>query len=397
MSNSFVEFKDDEECLRLIKENRDSDPVQLSIKLSSIEAEKRNFIVSQVSGRQKAKHKFPFLLKTDSILFPSKISLEQSSSEKSAAFKATLVKGKNALDLTAGFGIDAHFFSKSFNCVILVEQDLDLLDVVKHNFFILNAKNVQFIASDAITALNSLSEEFDLIYLDPSRRLQSKKVFRIEDCSPDISALLPILKSRCKEVMIKLSPMLDITEITRKLTGVSDIYVISIDNECKEILVRLNKNDFSGKIHCIELGSHPFTYKFSIEVEKSYSASSSAMLNYLYLPNASVAKSGAFNSLVKDFGVNKISPNSHIYTSDTWVENFPGSGFKVIELSNYKKRISKKKEEYRGFNIIKRNFPDEVKTIASKLKIKDSGKYYLIAYRNSENKPEICIAEKINV
>lgn len=397
MSNSFVEFKDDEECLRLIKENRDSDPVQLSIKLSSIEAGKRNFIVSQVSGLQKSKHKFPFLFGTDSILFPSKISLEQSSSEKSAAFKATLVKGKNALDLTAGFGIDAYFFSKAFKNVILVEQDPDLLDIVKHNFSMLKTKNAQLIASDAKTALNSLSEQIDLIYLDPSRRIQSKKVFRIEDCSPDISALLPILKSRCNEVMIKLSPMLDITEIIRKLPGVTDIYVISIDNECKEILVRLNEKEFSGEIHCVELGNHPFKYKFSINDEKSYSVSSSAMLNYLYLPNASVTKSGAFNSLAKDFGVNKISPNTHIYSSDALVENFPGSCFKVIEISNYKKGISEKKEEYRGFNIIKRNFPDEIKTIASKLKIKDSGKYYLIAYRNSENKPEICIAEKINV
>ena len=390
-----MEFKDDEECLRLIKENKDSDPVQLSIKLSSIETEKRNFIVSQVSGRQKAKHKFPFLLKTDSILFPSKISLEQSSSEKAAVFKASLVNGKNAIDLTAGHGIDAYFLSKAFNRISLVEQDTDLLNIVKHNFSMLKSKNVEFIPSDAKAALDSLNKHFDLIYLDPSRRLQSKKVFRIEDCSPDISELLPLMKSRCKELMIKLSPMMDISEIIRKLPGISDIYVLSIDNECKEILIRLNENDFSGKIHCIELGNHPFTYKFSINDEKSFAVSSSAMSYYLYLPNASITKSGAFNSLVKDFGVNKISNNTHIYTSVELVNDFPGTIYKVIEISNYKKGISGKKDEYRGFNIIKRNFPVDVNAIASKLKIKDSGKYYLIAYGNSENKPEICIAEKI--
>lgn len=397
MSNNFLQYSNDKECQDLISKYEDENVSDVAIKLAKLERTKRNFILEQIKGRKKGKEKFPSLASFDQLIYPPYISIEQCSSEATALYKSKLFSGNHFIDLTAGFGVDDYYFSKSFKELILVEKDKNLSNIVSENFKNMDDKHVNVLNSSAEDFLERDVSTVDLIYVDPSRRIDSKKVFRIEDCEPNLIKILPILKNKSDRILLKLSPMMDLSEIRRSIKGISEIHIVSLSNECKEILVCMEKSKESDHVHCIDLGKNTASYTFSPNQEKDVSVEFSEPKQFIYLPNASITKAGAFNSISKDFDLNKISANTHVYTSDKLNKDFPGSIYQVKSNFAYKKDELQKATKQTSFNIIKRNFPYEIKDIVKKLKISDSGTDYLLAYRNKEEKPKLCLCSKVIV
>jgi len=338
-------------------------------------------IVQQIKGKNVAQKKFQFLLK-DGIVFPPNLNLEQASSQATAEFKAKDLKGKKFIDLTSGFGIDAYFLSQNFQEITLVERNQELLEIVKHNWNVLGRK-VHFRNEDLENFLAENKEKFDLIYLDPARRDSEKnKKFLLEDLSPNLLEIQDKLLGISEEVMIKLSPLIDISYLISVLKNVRKIQIIAVKNEVKELVVFLNsaKKNSDVEISCVNLESEDSDFTFNYEAEKLAVAEFSDVLQYLYIPNNSVLKSGGFKMVSETFNVKKLHPNSHFYTSDQLVKDFPGRILKV-EIIDSKQILKGEK-----FNIISKNYPLSPDEIKKKYKIKDGGKRYLIFTQTHKRK-----------
>lgn len=330
-------------------------------------------IVQQIKGKKVAARKFPFLL-TDGILFPPNLNLEQASSQTTAEFKAKDLSGSKFLDLTAGFGIDAYFLSENFDVITLVEQNGILAETVKHNWRILNRK-ADFCNESLENFLEKNTAQFDLIYLDPARRDHNRnKKFLLEDLSPNLLEIHDKLLRISERIIIKLSPLIDISYLISVLPSITKIQILAVRNEVKELLVFIESDSGNGdvEISCVNLESDDVEFSYSFTDEKSVVSEFSDALNYLFIPNNSVLKSGAFNLISERFGLNKLHPNSHFYTADKYVLNFPGRMFKVEKTDS--KQI-KKGEKY---NIIAKNYPLSPDDIKKKYKISDGGENYLI-------------------
>ncbi len=329
-------------------------------------------LAQQIQGRKIARRKFPFLLK-EHILFPPHLNLEQSSSQVTAEYKAGLISGNRFLDLTAGFGIDAFFMSQSFSDVSLVEQNTGLLDVVRHNWQTLG-KNATFINSPLQDFINTETDSFDVVFLDPARRDDAqRKKFLLSDLSPDILTLREELLKLAPTVVIKLSPLIDISYLLSVLDCVSDIHLIAVKNEMKEVVVVLKKGwTAEPVITCVNLESQQPSFNFYVKEEISAQPEFSEPLNYLYLPNAAVLKAGAFNLISERFKLRKLHPNSHLYTSGKHIPDFPGRSWsaELIKAGELKKRTQ--------YNIISRNHPLTPEQIKKKYGLRDGGDLYLI-------------------
>lgn len=363
-----------------ITANLDKDLHTLLLKKSPFPEVTMQEIVQQIKGKQVAHKKFPFLLQ-EGIIFPPQLNLEQSSSEKTAVYKSSFLKGKRFIDLTCGFGIDAYYLSQNFEEITLIEQNTDLLKIVEHNWTVLG-KRAEFINVKLEDFLNKNKENFDVIYLDPARRDSSKnKVFLLEDLSPDILEIQDHLLSISNEIVIKLSPLIDLKYLVFVLKNVSKIAIIAVKNDVKEVVVYLSHED-PGKVIChsvnLESGESDFIFQFG-EEENAHSEYTEPE-RFIYLPNNSILKAGTFNLISERFGVQKLHPNTHIYTSKEKVENFPG---RIIEMEVIENKQIKKKEQY---NIISKNYPLKPDEIKKKYGIKDGGERYLIFTQSKKGK-----------
>ncbi len=369
------------EVQNYLNANLTSDLHYLLLKKSPFAEVSMQEIVQQIKGKKVAHKKFPYLLK-DGIIFPPNLNLEQASSQATAEFKAQHLKGKSFVDLTCGFGIDAYFLSQNFEEVTLVEQNSELLEIVKHNWKILGRK-ADFINQNLENFLKQNQQKFDLIYLDPARRDQHKnKKFLLEDLSPNLLEIQDDLLKISDQIIIKLSPLIDISYLISVLKNVVEIQIIAVRNEVKELLVfiQLNKDSPQTTITCINLESEEHSFSFNYIEEKSAISEFSEPLQYLYIPNNAVLKSGGFNSISEKFNLKKLHPNSHFYTSEELLENFPGRRLKVEIIDS--KQIKKGEK----FNIISKNYPLTPDEIKKKYKIKDGGKDYLIFTQTLKNK-----------
>lgn len=329
-------------------------------------------IVQQIKGKNVAERKFPFLQK-EGIIFPPHLNLEQASSQATAEFKSKELRGEKFLDLTCGFGIDSYFLSKNFKSATLVDQNSELLDIVQHNWKTLE-RDATFVHSDLEEFLRTNQEKFEVVYLDPARRDQLKnKKFLLEDLSPNLLEIQEQLEKISNKIIVKLSPLIDISYLISVLKNISEIQIIAVRNEVKELLVVM-ESGFDGdvRIHCINLesGEQPFIFNFG--EEKVAVSEFSEPMRYLYIPNNSVLKSGAFNSIAQNFGLKKLHPNTHLYTSEQKCNNFPG---RVMEVETISSGVLKKGEKY---NIISRNHPLMPDQIKKKFRISDGGNRYLI-------------------
>lgn len=368
------------EIQNYINANLNTDLHTLLLKKSPFSEVSMHEIVQQIKGKLVAERKFPFLLK-EGILFPPQLNLEQSSSEKTALYKSGFLKGNKFIDLTSGFGIDAFYLSQNFDNITLVEQNTELLKIVENNWGILGRK-AKFINLKLEDFLNENQEHFDVIYLDPARRDEQKnKVFLLEDLSPDILEIQEKLRSISNQVVIKLSPLIDLKYLVSVLPGISRIDIIALKNDVKEVVVFLS-NENTDKIicNCVNLESKESVFSFTFGEEETAQSEYSEPERYIYIPNHSILKAGVFNLISQKFGLKKLHPNSHLYTSRERIEDFPG---RILEMETVDSKSIKKKGQ---FNIITKNYPLKPEEIKKKYGLKDGGDQYLIFTQSKKGK-----------
>jgi hypothetical protein len=379
-----------------IKANTDASITKLALQKNPFPDINWNAILEQIAARQKAKDKLPTWFSTDGILYPSKISVEQTSSEKTAQYKASLLSGIKMIDLTGGFGVDAYYFSKQFQETIHCEMNLELATIVKHNFEKLQANSITCYHSDSLAVLKTLNTKFDWIYIDPSRRNESKgKVFLLKDCLPNVPELLPIYFEFTENILIKTAPILDISAGLKELLHVKKIHIVAVENEVKELLWEISKG-YSEAITIETINfkkDKPEVFNFILS-ENSERPTYALPKKYLYEPNSAIMKSGGFEEVSAHFHLEKLHPHSHLYTSETIID-FPGRIFEVQSAIAYQKHEMKPALENQKANITTRNFPDSVEEIRKKWKIKEGGDRYCFFTTDANNHKIVLICTKI--
>lgn len=387
------------EAQSFITKYEQENPSELALKYAQKVEFPIQLAVSQIKSRQKAKIKLPEWYGTKNIIFPHGVSMEQCSSEKTAKYKSELIQGKSLIDLTGGTGIDTYYLSKSFEQTTYVEHNKEFCELANHNFSALGSKiNVEI--GEAASYVEKQESAIDWFYLDPARRdTSNKKVFKVSDCQPDLNTLLPLLLKTKANVLVKLSPMLDIKEVINTLTNIKAIHVVSAGNECKELLL-LIENEYKGEItvNAVNIGNEiRDEFSFTYAKENNAKPEFSKPLQYLYEPNVSILKAGAFKSIAVDFSLFKIHRHSHLYTSEALVDNFQGRLFKIITVIPASTKALKSYLESGKANLTVRNFPLTTNQLGKKLKIKDGGKVYIFATTIAGDKHRLIVCEKLNL
>jgi len=371
------------EVQNFINDNLNADIPSLSLKKSPFPFISSGELAEQIDSKKRSEHKLPLWFNTPDIYYPTKLSIEQASSEIAARYKANLILGGDIIDLTGGFGVDACFFAKKAKNVTHCELNKELSDISEHNSGVLGIK-INHQALDGIEYLSSVNKIYDTIYVDPSRRINSKKVFLLKDCEPDIIRNLALLRNKSAFLMIKTAPLLDIQSTISELKEVSSIHIISIRNECKEVLYLIDRQNCGNDplIICAMINAEEIsTYSFKPSEEKNFIISEySEPLNFIYAPDVAILKAGCFKLITRDFSIHKIQQHTHLYTSYELINSFPGKKFKLLWTWNYGDFI--KEQSFKKANIICRNFPLSPENLKTKLKISDGGEEYLLFCKN---------------
>ncbi|WP_313807707.1 THUMP-like domain-containing protein [Flavobacterium sp.] len=359
---------------------------------------KWNDILNQIASKSKAKDKLPTWFSHQCIIYPSKISIEQTSSEIAAKYKASIISGVTLIDLTGGFGIDDYYFAQQFNKVAHCELNAELSEIVNHNYHILNQRNIECYQGDSLEILKELNQQWSWIYVDPSRRSDVKgKVFMLKDCLPNVPNLLETYFNYSNNILIKTAPILDITSGLSELSFVKKIHIVAIENEVKELLWEIENNyDGDVEINAVSITKEKIAvYSVNLsEIQTETNAEYSEPMQYLYEPNAAMMKTGAFDDIATHFNLKKLQQHSHLYTSETEIE-FPGRKFAVKKIFHFDKTEMKKNLEGKKCNITVRNFPISVEEIRKKWKIKDGGNLYCFFTTNLNNEKIVVLCEKI--
>lgn len=389
-----------EKEIAFIEINKTKSLPEIALTLSKHPELDKNFIINQINGLQKAQKKLPEFYQNNNIIYPASISIEQCSSEQTATFKTTIIRHSglapesHLIDLTGGFGIDTYYFSKQFKEVTYLEPNVELFNVVQQNFKTLGAININFKNTTTEDFLNNNTQHFDIAYIDPSRRNESEKVFMLSDCIPNIIDLQEEILKIADKILIKTSPILDIKQSIKELENVSEIWVVSLNNECKEVLYLVDKETPSEpNINTVNIGKIIQEFSFNYTNEENCSTHFSEPLNYLYEPNTSILKAGAFKSVAKEYKLKKIALHTHLYTSENLVENFPGRCFKINTVLPYQPKAFKKLGIKKA-NITCRNFIDSVAQIKKKLNCTDGGNNYVFAATDLNDNPIIIVTNK---
>lgn len=353
-------------------------------------------LIEQIEAKKRCQKKLPTWFNSDNIYFPNKLNIEQTSSEITAEYKSRLISGSTLVDLTGGFGVDSYYFSKQIENITHCEINEELSKIVEYNYQQLNIKNIKCVAINGIEYLKTTKQSCDWIYIDPSRRHDSKgKVFFLNDCFPNVPKQLDFLFKYSNNILIKTSPLLDISIGKNELKNVKTIHIIAVNNEVKELLWIL-ENGFNGSINIktVNIKSNK-TEKFDFLLDKERSAivEYSEPLNYLYEPNAAILKSGGFKSISENLKVFKLNKNTHLYSFDKLIE-FPGRRFKIEKILPYNRKLIKK-ELIKKANISIRNFPETVEQIRTKFNIEDGGNIYLFYCIDNTYKKVVLICSKV--
>lgn len=363
------------EVQQFLERHPNESPTKLALKKSPFEGISSSELAAQLDGKQRALIKIPLWAETPRIYFPAKLNLEQCSSQKTAIFKSSLIKaGAHLIDITSGFGIDSFYLATRAKQVVSCELNAELARISSHNALVLGAENIKVLATNGIDyLLDSPQEHFDYIYLDPSRRVQNKKVFLLDECEPNLVALQGVFFERSTIIISKLAPLLDISSALNMLNHVKDVYVVSLQNDCKE-LIFIQDKAYSGEptIHAVRLfKEEQQIISFTYEQERAALVEYSAPLTYLYEADVALTKAGAFKTIAKHFDIKKLHKSTHLYTSDQKIADFPGKTFTVHEVESFT-HFKKKKNTLKS-DIIAKNFPLKTEEIKKKFKIKDAG------------------------
>lgn len=359
-------------------------------------------VVHQINMRHKSKSKLPIWSKNLNTIFPSKISYEQASSEATARFKASLFTGKTFADLTGGFGVDAYFFAQRFQSGFYVEKQAELHHIAQHNYRELHCRHIDCHHTDAEVFLQQLipySENkpslLDLIYIDPARRNKHhQKVFRLAECQPDVVRLLPKLLKCTSNILLKTSPMSDISFVTSELKNVQKAWVIAVENECKEVLfwISRDKQPSNLPICAVNLGKdRTQIFHFNQLDEAKVQVRYALPDQFLFRPNTAVLKAGAFKTIAHTFDIHKLHPNTHLYTATTPKHDFVGKTYYIRHVCKYTKRSVIPHLSDRKANIATMNFPDSPALVRKKLGLKDGGNQYIFGITDKDNKKIILI------
>lgn len=379
-----AQFEEDltlnEATKQFIRENLNADVPTLALKKAPVGTDV-SLALRQIEARQLLRKKVPSWSENEDLVFPAHLSIEQCSSEASAKYKASLMQGFSFADLTGGLGVDVYFISQHFRQVDYVERQAELCDLARHNFSVLDAN---------IAVRNAAAEEYlrvcgpkDWIFVDPARRdIHGHKTVSIADCTPDVTTLQDVLLKKAEKVMVKLSPMLDINKAMAELRHVSEVHVVAVANECKELDLVM-QCDFQGeaRITCVNLLTTQPPVCFSLDEEmESQAKMAENVSNYLYEPNPAVMKSGCFKLLTDRYGVFKLHRNSNLYTSERLVADFPGRIFEVEAWAPFNKKMKKDLlSDVEKASIAVRNFPLSVAELRKTLHIADGDEVYLFA------------------
>ena len=364
------------------------------------------FFLQQIEGKQRTRDKLPTLNQLPDWWFPVRLSCEQCSSEATAGYKAQIYPSTchTLIDLTAGYGVDTFFMAEGVQEAHYVERNAELCAIAEHNFSLYrpkiqvhNTTAEEFLATLPISnsqfpiANNLYPISNTLIYLDPARRSQSGgKVFRIEDCEPNVIELLPTLRLHANHIMIKFSPMLDITAALRVLGRDWDTHIVAVNNEVKEVLFLTG----TGVMHAVNIrGMQTDRFFFSPENEQQAKLTIAADIQqYIYEPNAAIIKAGAYRLVGERYELQKLDTNTHLYTSDSFISGFPGRVWEVIEAEV--KDPKKQLDSHAKYSILSRNYPLSPDDIRKKYKLKDGDDRYLLAARH-QGKPKLILARRI--
>lgn len=372
-----------EKTRNFIEKNIDADVRQLALKGCRDKEVDLSLALRQIAGHQKARQKLPSWAASDGLLYPQHLSLEQCSSEQTAKYKADicrrLLPSSNTLvDLTGGFGVDISFMSKAFEQATYVEQNEELFSVVEHNMALL-APNVKCINGDGVEVLHHLSH-VTMIYMDPARRdAHGARTYGICDCTPNVLELRDELLQKADVVMLKLSPMLDWRKAVEDLGQqyVSEVHIVSSQNECKELLLVLKKQAEDMQLFC---ANNDETWQVPRFIQQEPPHINLSEARFLYEPNASIMKAGCFKEVEQVFGVKQLAPNSHLFVSAEKSATFPGRKLRISTAITMQKR--ELKTALQGIdraNITTRNFPLTAVQLRQRLKLKDGGDHYIFA------------------
>ena len=373
-----------EQTQRFIRENANKDIRTLALSGSKYPDVDIPFALDQIAGRQTARKKIPRWAAIDDVVYPPHLSMEQCSSEQTALYKASMVEGETLVDLTGGFGVDFSFMSGGFKKSIYVERQKHLCEIADSNFRVLKLAGANVVCGDGVEYLETL-DHVSWIYLDPARRNEhGGKTYAISDCMPDVTEIKDLLLAKADKVMVKLSPMLDWRKAVDDLGNcVSEVHIVSVDNECKELLLIMQREAAELKVVCVNndevfvFGSSDDTFRSEGVKEWRSDATEST---YLYEPNASIMKAGCFAELERAFGARQVERNSHLFVSEHFIEDFPGRKFRVEKVTTLnKKDIKNALDGIVKANITVRNFPMSVEQLRKRLKIKEGGSDYIFA------------------
>lgn len=363
---------------KYIDSNLNADVAEIALAKSQFDGISSAEIVRQISSKKKSQKKLPTWFNTPGIYYPPTLSIEQTSSEITAKYKSALAKGDLLIDITGGFGVDAFYFAKKAKKVIHCEVNEDLSSIATHNAEVLGIKNMDFLAVNGIEYLDSSSEDFDTIYIDPARRSEIGKVFMLRDCTPDISANLDMLLTKASRIIVKTAPLLDIKAGLSELKNVSEVHIVSLKNECKELLWVID-NGFKGvtKLVAVTINDAEKQFAFQedeIDVLPDFAVNISDS-DYLYEPDAALLKSGAFNLIGERYKLKKLHPHTQLYISNTLNADFAGRIFKIDQIIST--GTIKKSAGLVG-NVIVRNYPAKPEELIKKYKIKSSKNHFII-------------------
>ena len=377
--------------------------------------------LQQIAGRQTARKKLPSWTEVEGVVYPPHLNMEQCSSEQTARYKSQIAgKGESMVDLTGGFGVDLYWISQGFRQCTYVEQNEQLCAIAQENFRRLG-RSCCVCCCDTATYLTEMPR-VSLAFLDPARRNEhGGRTYGIEDCTPNVLELLPLLVQKADRILFKLSPMLDWRKAVSDLENaspngvfkVAEVHIVSVDNECKELLLLLDKEQTDGlRVVCVN-GASSFTFLPSVGMFSSQAGNNlfpvweyltdsdlaDSPLN-LYEPNASIMKAGCFAELEAQFPVQQISVNSHLFLSSDEINDFPGRKFKILSISSMNKQEIKKKFSeslvpMESANIAVRNFPMSAEQLRKKLKLKDGGDTYIFATTLASGEHKLFFCRKI--
>ena len=413
----------------------------------------REFVIRQIHARQVLSKKLPSWAENDELVFPKKLSLEQCSSELTAKYKAELLSTKSheitrkefsedscsladekriLIDLTGGMGVDTAFLSDNFDKTYYVEMQEELCEMAKHNFKVMN-KNIEVVNDNAEHFL-TICDEVDCIYLDPARRDEyGRKMVSLHDCSPDVVELHDLLLKKAKRVLVKVSPMLDIEMVKKELKDITEIHVVAVRNECKEILICQRTTD-NGQQTCensedclqmiaVDLRENwNFAFTENEELEAQWTLADNVG-RYLYEPGAACMKAGCFKLLSQRYGLDKLHRNSHLYTSDDLIPDFPGRIFEVVNVVPFDKKTKKniwtldledaktqrRKDAKKGSeslslcdsatfkkaNVAVRNFPLSAEELKKNLGLQDGSDFYIFGTTMKGEKKVVVLTKKV--